>query len=107
MCTVPHAEIHPPPPIPPFLLVQRLSSKWIVPTDYMWPRLHDEYTRHLWLKISKNVVELSRTLVNAWGEYLFNDAERYETDATVMSQNYPVVFEFHPPLQVNKMSIIK
>ena len=41
------------------------------------------------------------------GEYLFNDAERYETDATVMSQNYPVVFEFHPPLQVNKMSIIE
>ena len=34
--------------------------------------------------------------------YLFNDAERYETDATVMSQNYPVVFDFHPP--VNKMS---
>ena len=41
------------------------------------------------------------------GEYLFNDAERYETDATVMSQNYPVVFEFHPPSPVNKMSIIK
>ena len=107
MCTAPHAENLPPPPIPPFLLVQNLSSKQIVPTDYMWPRLHDEYARHQWLKIQKNVVELSRTLVNAWGEYLFSDAERYETDATVMSQNYPVVFEFHSPLQVNKMSIIK
>ena len=31
---------------PPFLLVQNLSSKWIVPTDNMWPKLHDEYTRH-------------------------------------------------------------
>jgi len=50
------------------------------------------------VKNSTNVVEVSRTLLNAWGgEYLFNDAERYETDATVMSQNYPVVFEFHPP----------
>ena len=37
---------HPPPPIPPFLLVQNLSSKQIAPTDNMRPKLHDEYTRH-------------------------------------------------------------
>ena len=30
---------HPPPPIPPFLLVQNLSSKRIAPTDNMQPNL--------------------------------------------------------------------
>ena len=33
------------PPIPPFLLVQNLSSKRITPTDNVRPNLHDEYTR--------------------------------------------------------------
>ena len=33
MCMAPHAETRPPPPIPPFLLAQNLSSKRIVPTD--------------------------------------------------------------------------
>ena len=42
MCTAPHAETHPPPPIPPFLLAQNLSA----PTDNMWP----EYAHHQWLK---------------------------------------------------------
>ena len=41
---------HPPPPIPPFLLAQNLSSKRIAPTDNMRPKLHDEYTRYQWLK---------------------------------------------------------
>ena len=50
MCTAPRAETRPPPPIPPFLLAQNLSSKRIVPTDNMWPKLHDEYTHHQWLK---------------------------------------------------------
>ena len=50
MCTAPHAETRPPPPIPPFLLAQNLSSKRIAPTDNMQPKLHDEYTRHQWLK---------------------------------------------------------
>ena len=53
MCTAPRAETHLPPPIPPFLLVQNLSSKWFVQTDYMWPKLHDEYTCHQWLKIQQ------------------------------------------------------
>ena len=35
MRTTPYASDSPPPPIPPFLLVQNLSSKWIVPTDNM------------------------------------------------------------------------
>ena len=35
MCTAPCAGSRPPPPIPPFLLVQNL---------------HDEYTGHQWLK---------------------------------------------------------
>ena len=48
MCTAPHAEICP--PISPFLLVQNLSSKRIALTDNMRPKLHDEYTRHQWLK---------------------------------------------------------
>ena len=37
MCTAPRTETRPPPPIP--------SSKQIVPTDNMWPKFHDEYTR--------------------------------------------------------------
>ena len=44
------AETRPPPPIPPFLLVQNLSSKRIAPTDNMQPKFHDEYTRQQWLK---------------------------------------------------------
>ena len=44
--TASHAETHPPPPIPPFLLAHNLSSKWIAPTDNMRPKLHDKYTRH-------------------------------------------------------------
>ena len=43
-------------PIPPhsilsFFLAQNLSSKWIAPTDNMRSKLHDEYTRHQWLKV--------------------------------------------------------
>ena len=41
---------HPPPPIPPFLLVQNLSSKQIAPTDNMWPNSDDSKQRHRWLK---------------------------------------------------------
>ena len=51
MCTVPRAETHPRPLIPPFLRVQNLSSKRIAPIDKlnMQPKLpHDEYTRHQW-----------------------------------------------------------
>ena len=36
MCTAPHAETCPPPPIPP----------QIGPSDNMWRKLHDKYTRH-------------------------------------------------------------
>ena len=50
MCMTPHAEIRPPPPITPFLLVQNLSSKQIEPTDNEWPKLYDEYIHHQWLK---------------------------------------------------------
>ena len=50
MCTALCAETRPPPPIPPFLLAQNLSSKQIAPTDNVRPKLHDEYTRHQWLK---------------------------------------------------------
>ena len=46
MCTVPHAETRPLPPIPPFLLAQNLSSKQIAPNDNMRPKLHDKYTHH-------------------------------------------------------------
>ena len=41
---------HPPPPVPPFLLAQNLSSKWILPTDNLRSKLHDEYTCHQLLK---------------------------------------------------------
>ena len=44
-CTASCAETYPPPPIPPFLLLQNLS-KWIAQTDNMQPRLHDKYTHH-------------------------------------------------------------
>ena len=50
MCMALRAETHSPPPIPPFLLEQNLSSKQIVPTDNVRPKLHDKYTRHQWLK---------------------------------------------------------
>ena len=50
MCTAPRAETRPPPPNPPFLLAQNLSSKRIAPTVNMRPKLHDEYTSHQWLK---------------------------------------------------------
>ena len=50
MCMVPRAETRPPCPIPPILLAQNLSSKRIVPTDNMRPKLHDKYTRHQWLE---------------------------------------------------------
>jgi len=41
MFTAPHAETHLPLPIPPFLLAQNLSSKWIAPTDNMRPKSDD------------------------------------------------------------------
>ena len=44
MCTALRAETRPPPPIPPFLLVQNLSSKQIAPTDNVRPKLHDKYS---------------------------------------------------------------
>ena len=50
MCMAPRAETCPPPPIPPFLLAKNLSLKRIAPTDNMWPKLHDEYIHHQWLK---------------------------------------------------------
>ena len=50
MCMAPHAERRPPLPIPPLLLAQNLPSNQIAPTDNMQPKLHDEYTRHQWLK---------------------------------------------------------
>ena len=46
MCTAPGTETRPPPPIPPFLLAQNLSSKRIAPTDNMRPKFHDKCTRH-------------------------------------------------------------
>ena len=50
MCTALRDQPTHLPPIPPFLLVQNLSSKQIAPTDKVRPKLHDEYTRHQWLK---------------------------------------------------------
>ena len=38
MYTACHDYARPPPPIPPFLLAQNLSSKGIVPTDNMRPK---------------------------------------------------------------------
>ena len=52
---VPCTETRPPPPIPPCLLAQNLSSKWIAPTDNVRPKLHDEYTHHHWF-ISSSAV---------------------------------------------------
>ena len=41
---------HPPPPYPPFLLAQNLSSKRIAPTDNMRPKSDDAIWHHRWLK---------------------------------------------------------
>ena len=46
----PEGCTHPPPLVPPFLLVQNLSSKQIVPTDNMQPKSDDAKKRHWWLK---------------------------------------------------------
>ena len=47
---------HPPPPVPPFLLVhvQNLSSKQIVPTDNMQPKPDDAKRRHQFLIVIKS-----------------------------------------------------
>ena len=50
MCTACLEYARPPPPIPSFLLAQKLYLKQIVSTDNMRPKLHDEYTHHQWLK---------------------------------------------------------
>jgi len=50
MYTAPRGETHSPPPIPPFLLVQNLSSNQIVPTGNMRPKSDDAKKRHRWLK---------------------------------------------------------
>ena len=41
---------YPPPPVPPFRLAQNLSSKWIVPTDNMWPKTDNGKRCHWLLK---------------------------------------------------------
>ena len=69
MCTAPHAETHPSPPIPPFLLAQNLSSKRIVPTDNMRPKLHDKYTHHQWLKFLSPLV----TIYSEPAVYIYSD----------------------------------
>ena len=45
---------HPPPPTPPFLLVQNLSLKRIAPTDNMWTKSDDTKWRHRWLTATKD-----------------------------------------------------
>ena len=50
MCTPLRAETCPPPPIPPFLLTQNLSSKQIVPTDNMRLKSDDAIWHHRLLK---------------------------------------------------------
>ena len=69
MCTAPHAETRPPPPIPPFLLAQNISSKQIVPTDNMRPKLHDKYTHHQWLKFLSPLV----TIYSEPAVYIYSD----------------------------------
>ena len=50
MYKAPSAETHPPPLIPPFLLVQNLSSKQIAPTDKHVPKV-------AWLVRSPSVIK--------------------------------------------------
>ena len=61
MCMAPHAETRPPPPIPPFLQAQNLSSKWIVPTDNMWLKLKVKVSKFVPACLQKE--ELLCTLV--------------------------------------------
>ena len=42
-----------PPPIPPFLLAQNLSSKRIAPTDNMWPKTDDAKMHSSVVKVLK------------------------------------------------------
>ena len=46
----PEQYTHPPPPVPPFLLAQNLSSKWIAPTDNLRPKPDTAKRRHQLLK---------------------------------------------------------
>ena len=69
MCTGSHDYACPPPPIPPFLLAQNLSSKWIGPTDNMQPKLHDDYTRHLWLKGQANSMKRPQRIAHDSAEH--------------------------------------
>ena len=59
-------------PYPTFLLVQNLSSKQIVPTDNVRPKLHDEYSNHQWLKGQGY----------AWTELSVNPESTYKTKSS-------------------------
>ena len=50
MCCQAEWCTHPLPPVTPFLLAQNLSSKWIVPTDNMWPKSDNAKRHHRLLK---------------------------------------------------------
>ena len=50
-CTAHHDYAHPPRPIPPFLLAQNLSSKWIVPTLKCGQSQTIAKQCHWWLKV--------------------------------------------------------
>ena len=46
MCTAPRAETRSPPPIPPFLQAQNLSTNRIAPTDNMRSKSDDAVWHH-------------------------------------------------------------
>ena len=56
---------HPCPPVPPFLLVQNLYSKWIAPTYNIRPNFDDDYSRYRrsFKALLKNNYDLQRRLV--------------------------------------------
>ena len=57
----PGGDTHPSHPILHFLLVQNLSLQWIAPTDNNWPKLHDEYIRHWWLRGKRKICATTYT----------------------------------------------
>ena len=69
---------HPPPSVPPFLLVQNLSSKQIAPTDSMWAKSDNAKGCHQLLKVENIVKGLKGTRLPRVGDYSMDETIKEE-----------------------------
>ena len=70
---------HPPPPVPPFLLAQNLSSKRIAPTNNMWPKSDDAKSRHRLVRVNRCFVSIMNFLKEAEYHFYFAGLCLWET----------------------------